>query len=437
MSKENRTIELMVKTVNVLEDGLWWDSKESGLTVLVRNGGRKRSYRLRFFWQGKLHDVGIGPAAKWGLKDARNRAAALKAMIRAGQQAPKLIHKRGTAAPQPANDAVAGAAIGGKLPPAIPGSFREDGEKFDFHKGKWSANTRAAFRSLMNNHVWPVIGDRQSASLTPADIVAVVQPHWDAGNKNTNSSRLMQYLPAILAHAIANDDAKRFRDGINVASGLKRRLRERHNRPVAHRKAIKWEDLPELTDQLLARPGDLRAMAVAFMLATRAPRSAEVRDMRWNEVVGDEWHVPAGIDGRVKNKSDQRVARIIPLSAEALRVLDLVRPEVVDPTALVFPYGDRMHGMVYVLRELGWDVHPHGMRTACKSWGIDNLAHPRDLVAIEMEQDRVIGSPSSEAYRDTSLLRHRRILADRFGCFLRRVKYVGPICVADPFGEGQ
>jgi hypothetical protein len=433
--KPDRTIEFRATNVKTLGDGLWWDSKVSGLVLLARNQGRKRSFRLRFRHAGKVHDVGIGPVAKWTLKDARDRAEALKAAIKAGQEPPKLVHKRGTPLPpKPANDP-GGAPIPSVGPPCIPGSFRADAEAFDYHNGHWSANTRKAFRSVMANHVYPKVGDRQMADLKPADMVAVVTPLWSDGNKNTNSGRLLQYLPAIIAHAIDVDDVGRFPDGINVAAGLKSRLRKRTGRAVNHRRAIKWQRLPGLFGELLARADDLRALGNAFLIATRAPRHAEVRDMRWGEITDDaEWHVPAGVDGRMKNKRDSRVTRIIPLSRLALQILDMVRPAGdVDPDALVFPYGNRAHGLNIVLAEMGYEIDPHGFRTACKSWGIDNLLHPRDPLAIELEQDRAIGDPTSEAYRDTSMVGHRRILADRFAAFLRGLAYVGPVCVPDPF----
>jgi integrase len=318
---------------------------------------------------------------------------------------------------------------------AIPGSFSADTMAYDHHKGAWSANQRKTFRSVVLNHVLPNIGQRQTADLTPGDYAAVIEPHWMEGNKNSISGRLLQFLPAIVQHAIATDDEGRFPHGINPAIGLKARLRERHGRPVEHRKAIKWQQAPDLYDALLAHPDDPRAMAMAFMFTTRAPRAAEVHSMRRGEIKGDEWHIPAGVTGRMKNKRDGRVARIIPLSGEALRILSIVLPSgwEGDPAALVFPMRDKAHGMNDVLRELGYDIQPHGTRTTCKSWGLDNLMHPRDIQAIELEQDRAIGDSASEAYRDTSMVGHRRILANRFAAFLRRVLYVGPACVPDQF----
>jgi integrase len=155
-----------------------------------------------------------------------------------------------------------------------------------------------------------------------------------------------------------------------------------------------------------------------------APRAHEVFGMKWGEVKGNQWHVPAK---RVKGRTDH----IIPLPEEAMAILRDIEPPNAAATDFVFAgaaAGGRINhqAMRLLLRKLGLDDDVHGFRTTYKSWALDNLKHPLDIPAVELALDHAIGNKVGEAYRDTSLISHRRILNERYVAMLTGVAYNGP-----------
>ena len=80
--------------------------------------------------------------------------------------------------------------------------------------------------------------------------------------------------------------------------------------------------------------------------------------------------------------------------------------------------------MRLLLRALGLDYDGHRFRTTFK-FALDNLKHVLDSSAVAVVHDYAIGGKVAETYRDTSLIGHRRILNERWPCFLRGVAYTG------------
>jgi integrase len=165
------------------------------------------------------------------------------------------------------------------------------------------------------------------------------------------------------------------------------------------------------------------AKALRVLIVCGAPRAHEVFGMKWGELAGDLWHVPGD---RMKG----RLPRTIPLPAEAMAILREIMPENPSPSDFVFSgaaAGGRINhqAMRLLLRALGLPYDVHGVRTTFKSWVLDHLKHPLDSAAVEIAHDHAIGNKVAETYRDTSLIAHRRILNERWSCFLRGVAYTG------------
>jgi integrase len=185
--------------------------------------------------------------------------------------------------------------------------------------------------------------------------------------------------------------------------------------------------MPSLYATLCATEG-MPAKALR-MLIGGAPRAHEVFGMKWVEVQGNQWHVPAK---RVKRRTDH----IIPLPEEAMAILREIEPPNAAKTDFVFSggaAGGRMNhqAMRLLLRVLGLDYDVHGVRTTFKSWTLDNLRHPLDVPAVELALDHAIGGKVAETYRDTSLIGHRRLLNERYSSYLRGVPYTGLFAVPD------
>jgi integrase len=224
------------------------------------------------------------------------------------------------------------------------------------------------------------------------------------------------------------DDHGGFKDKVNVAAGLLNPLPTGLRPEVQHMRAAKWQEMPSLYAILCATEG-MPARALRMLIVCGAPRAHEIFGMKWREVKFTQWHVPAP---RVKGRTDH----IIPLPEEAISILREIMTDNPSPSDFVFTgsaAGGRINhqAMRLLLRELGYDYDVHGFRTTFKSWALDNLKHVLDIPAVELALDHAIGNKVGEAYRDTSLIGHRRILNERWSSYLRGVAYNGLIAVPD------
>lgn len=143
---------------------------------------------------------------------------------------------------------------------------------------------------------------------------------------------------------------------------------------MRHFAALPWRETPKFMTALRQREG-VAARALEFAVLTGA-RSGEVRGMRWDEVDGDVWTVPAD---RMKTRREHRV----PLSPRARAILDeLPRP---DGAGLVFPgkrTGRPLSDMTLgaVLKRMGRDdLTAHGFRSTFRDWSAEKTSFPGEV----------------------------------------------------------
>ena len=143
-----------------------------------------------------------------------------------------------------------------------------------------------------------------------------------------------------------------------------------------------------------------------FLVLT-ACRSGEVRGARWEEVdsASAVWRIPAE---RMKAGRELRV----PLSAQALAVLDEARRLSRKSAGLVFPSrsGRTMSqsAMPTLLRGLKIGAVPHGFRSSFRDWAAECTEAPREICELALahvNNDRV-----EAAYRRSDLFEKRRVL---------------------------
>jgi integrase len=193
--------------------------------------------------------------------------------------------------------------------------------------------------------------------------------------------------------------------GDNVArwKGLFEHL-PRPNVPDAkHHDAMDAADVPKLMRELIAldRP-DARALAFTIMTASRA---SEVIGMRWSEVVGNVWTVPAE---RMKAEREHSV----PLTPAMIKLLGKRGGD-----GFVFPsrYGDNKPlahtSMRELLRKLRPVVKVHGMRTTFSTWAA-KAGYALEL--REMALAHAIGDATFRAYNRDQLTELRRPMMQKW-----------------------
>ena len=169
---------------------------------------------------------------------------------------------------------------------------------------------------------------------------------------------------------------------------------------------------------LRAREG-VSALALEFTILTAA-RSGEVRGMTWGEVdAGTKvWIVPGA---RMKAGREHRV----PLSNAAFAVLDAVRPEKVNATALVFPSPRRAGVMLSdmtltsVLRRMKrGNLTAHGFRSTFRDWCAEVTSYPREVAEAALAH--TLRDKVEAAYRRGDALEKRRRLMAEWAEFCAR-----------------
>lgn len=242
------------------------------------------------------------------------------------------------------------------------------------------------------------------------DVLSVVRPLWKS--RPESGRKLRQRIETVLDVATV----RRWRHGANPArlKGHLDKLLPRQSRVVQHRRAVPYEQAPAVM-VALSQETATSARAMEWTILTAA-REGMTRFMRWGEVDGDVWNIPAA-QMKVDEQGDFRV----PLTPQALAVLKTVKIGEPDPKALVFPgmRGKPMSDqtMDALLARLDIDATPHGFRSTFRDWAGDCTDHPREVAEAALAH--VVGSDTERAYRRRDAFIKRRALMTDWADFIR------------------
>lgn len=358
----------------------------NGLYLRVTESGA-RMWAFRFTHDGKRHEMGLGAYPAITLKDARAAAAELRSTIAAGRN--------------PLQERRAAAQAAGV-------TFEEATERYlAAHEASWrNAKHRQQWRNTLDAYAYPVIGALPVARVGVQHVIGILEPLW--ATRTETASRLRGRIEAVLDWATARG----YRAGDNPArwrGHLDKLLPKRSKvQRVQHHAALPYAELPAFYARLQAQEG-LGALALRFAILTAA-RTGEVIGARWCEVDGAVWNVPPE---RMKAGRPHRV----PLSEEALAVLEAVRPLASGADNFLFPGVKRGCGLSNmslsaVLKRMGHgDITVHGFRSAFRDWCSEQTAYPREVceaALAHVNADRV-----EAAYLRSDLFERRsRLLSD-------------------------
>jgi integrase len=170
-----------------------------------------------------------------------------------------------------------------------------------------------------------------------------------------------------------------------------------------------WADVPGFYASL--EEPTLTHLALRLLILTGL-RSKPVRQIRLDQINDDVWTVP-GED--MKGRKGATEAFRVPLSREALRIIDLARPH--SRRGFLFP-SQQGKGVISdstmskYMRERGIDARPHGFRTSLRTWLAESTDAPHEVAETMLAH--VTDSSVVRAYRRTDFLEQRRVLAERW-----------------------
>lgn len=398
-----RKIELTARKVETAPPGLYADG--GNLYLRVRST-TSRAWVFRWFdrTRGKVRELGLGSTDTRSLKEARDLAHELRRAIANGKDPLEVLRPlRKPEAPAMTFRDCALALIEAKRP----------GWRNAKHAAQWA--------STLETYAFPVIGDRDPASITVADVKAVLLPIWTT--KTETATRLRQRIEAVLDYAAVHglrsgDNPARWKGVLDKVLPPPAKVAERDHRP-----ALPYERVAEFVKALRQQEG-IAPLCLEFLILT-ACRSGEVRGATWDEIDLDAatWTIPAA---RMKARREHRV----PLSVPALEVLRAV-PRLTG-TPYVFP-APRSHGMLsdmaltVLIRRMqgeppqwtdryGNPIVAHGFRATFRTWCEEQTSYPRSVTEAALAHvnaDRV-----EAAYQRSDLFEKRRELMEEWGAFV-------------------
>jgi integrase len=272
-------------------------SDGDGLLLLAKESGAK-SWVLRYRMNGKEKRAGLGKYPTVSLAKAREMKDAFKREIAFGgnpQRRKKEERK------EAARIEAIKAATFAKLANEWYGQQEES----------WSDSNREGVRRVLNNYLFPVIGDRPIREITTRELLDIVLKIEK--EKPCTAQRAKGVAGQVFDFAVTRGAAD-----FNIALNLKGALKQRR---VRHRAALTApDDIADLMNRIEAYHGTTAVrMALWFSLYT-FQRPGEICGAAWEEM---------DFDARLWRLSEQRMkngrSNIVPLSRQVLGFLEYLK----------------------------------------------------------------------------------------------------------------
>jgi integrase len=186
--------------------------------------------------------------------------------------------------------------------------------KGDGEAGRWYTPLRL--------HVLPKLGKTPVEDIDQNDIANTLKPIWHT--KADTARKAMNRLGIALRHGAAMG----FDVDLQATEKAKALLgKSRHK--STNIPSLPWQNVPAFYATLGTTT--MSRLALRLLILT-AVRSGPLREARWEEVDGNTWIIPAE---KMKSLKGAAEDFYVPLSSEAQRVLDLLRP--FEKDGYIFP----------------------------------------------------------------------------------------------------
>ena len=341
--------KLKVKEIEALPAGQHGDG--GTLYLRVQESGSRQWVQI-IQTGGRRVERGLGGYPLVSLQEARELAFENRRALRRGEN------------PFAKRHPLAAAISNGAVPASNAPTFAEALEAvLELQRPHWrNGKTEKQWRASLEAYAMPTIGKMPVDAVTSADVMAVLEPIWNA--KRETAQRVKQRIQAVMAWAVGKGHRKD-----NPVAGVDAIL-PKARAPRKHHRALPYAEVPAAIAAVRkgdAKPGTIRAFA--FLVLTAA-RSGEVRFANWSEIDWDAktWTVPAE---RMKAKK----AHVVPLSKTALGILEFAAREhgedgLIFPSRQGKPLSDG--GFADMLKAAGVDAVPHGFRSSFADWAAES-----------------------------------------------------------------
>lgn len=362
---------------NVTDPGRYTDG--NGLYLIVEPSGTKR-WLLRIVVTGKRRDIGLGGLKLVTLAEAREEAARLRKIARAG------------------GDPLADRRAARRVTP----TFEEAAQQVhDAHKQSWRNPKHAAqWINTLTQYAYPVFGQKQVDQVESADILKALNPIWLS--KPETARRVLQRIRTVFDWAKASGH----RSGDNPVDGVSKVL-PKQTAAATHHAALPYAKTSQFIKKLRkVDAGESSRLALEFAILTAA-RTSEVLEAKWDEIdlKKKTWIIPAS---RMKAKREHRV----PLAPRCIAILKEAS-DLSDGKSFVFPgrSNDKsLSNMVFLmlLRRMKIKITAHGFRSSFRDWASEQTNIPSAV--CEAALAHAVKDKTEAAYNRTDLFDKRREL---------------------------
>jgi integrase len=356
----------------------------AGLWLVQRDDGGAQ-WVLRVTVHGRRREMGLGGYPALGLAEARKIAGRWRDVAAAGRDPVKEREAEERAARR---EDVSLAILTADAFESRKAELKGDGMA-----GRWL--------SPLTLHVLPKLGKVPVTDIDQRDIRDVLKPLWH--EKADTARKALNRLSIVLKHAAAL--------GLDVdlqATEKAKALLGKSRHVAKNIPAMAWADVPGFYASL--EEPTLTHLALRLLILTGV-RSTPLRTLRLDQIEGDVWTVPAvSMKGRKGATEDYRV----PLSREALRIIDLARPHARNG----FLFANTRQGVISdmtlgrMMERRKLEARPHGFRTSLRTWLAEATDAPHEVAEAMLAH--TTDSGVVRAYRRTDWIEQRRALAERW-----------------------
>jgi integrase len=358
--------------------GLYLQKRESGLG----------SWIFRYMRNGKETWLGLGSLDTINVDEAREQARLMRQMLLAGNDpAIKRRERRAEQAKQQAATIL----------------FRDAwAQVVAARKGEWkNGDTLRQWDSSLAS-IDHALGSVPCHLIDANMVRSALEAEWK--RTQVTAERTRQRIEAVLDWAAVHTGRTGAPNPARWKGNLQHVLRD--TAEVKHHEALPYDQLPEFMARLRAR-NTPAAKAFEFAILTAA-RSGEALGVRWDEIEGAVWTIPA-------ERMKEGKAHVVPLSPRAVEIIDAMPRN----SEFVFTSIDKRRAGKQIGRDafketlsaMGViDATPHGFRSTFADWAADNTAYPQEV--REQALAHAIPNRVEAAYRRGALLEKRRRLMD-------------------------
>lgn len=359
-----------------------------GLYLRVSDPPTARSWIIRYSFDGRRRDMGLGSYGEMTLEEAREAAREKRKLIRQGID--------------PLDDRRS-ARIANRLARLKALTFDECAEAFlhDNEAGWKSSKHAQQWRNTLKTYASPIVGALPVKEIDVALVLQILRPIW--GVKTETASRVRSRVEQILDWAAVNgyrdrnvENPARWRGNLDKALPRRSKVQK-----VEHHAALPYVEIAPFMVELRKVEG-MGARALEFAILT-ACRSGEVRGATWSEIDfgARMWVIPPT---RMKAGREHRV----PLSDAAIALLEKI-PRFGE-SGIIFQgmRGGQLSDatMTATLKRMGRsDLTGHGFRSTFRDWAAEQTAYPHEV--CEMALAHVVSDKTEKAYRRGDLFQKR------------------------------